>query len=71
MRCKICDAEVPDDSDETLAKHGWGWVMAPDPGLGEDRGGPIPGYFYACPEHSDPDKRDAFRLFLKAQEDSP
>jgi len=34
--------------------------MAPDPGLGEDSRGPIPGYFFACPECSEADHRDCW-----------
>lgn len=61
MKCKCCDAEVADDKDETLAAARWGWVMAPDPGLGIDHTGePIPGWWYACPDCSDPDRRDAW-----------
>lgn len=60
MKCKWCDATVKDDSDETLGAAHWGWTLAPDPGLGRDSGGVIPGYFYACPDHSDSDMKDAF-----------
>lgn len=60
MKCKFCDATVADDKAETLAAARWGWALAPDPGLGYDAHGPIPGYWYACPECSDEDSRDAF-----------
>ena len=60
MKCKRCDAEVKDDKALTLARAGWGWTMAPDPGLGEDAHGVIPGWWYACPDCSDEDQKNAF-----------
>jgi hypothetical protein len=60
VKCKRCAATVADDRDETLALARWGWTMAPDPGLGEDSSGIVPGWFYACPECSDDDSKDAF-----------
>lgn len=60
MKCKRCSAEVADDKDETLAVAHWGWTLAPDPGLGQDGHGDIPGWFYACLECSDDDQKDAF-----------
>lgn len=61
MKCKCCDATVADDADPTLAAARWGWVIADDPGLGEDGAGrSIPGWFYACFDCSDPDRRDAW-----------
>lgn len=65
MKCKFCDATVKDDKDKTLAAAQWGWVLAPDPGLGYDHAGPIPGWWYACPDCSDEDHRDAFALARK------
>ncbi len=62
MKCKLCDAEVPDADDKTLAKHRWGWTLAPDSGLVEN----CWGWWYACPEHSDEDMKDAF-AFARAR----
>lgn len=60
MKCKRCDAEVADERYETLAAARWGWTPAPDPGLGDDGYGPIPGWWYACPDCSDEDMKDAW-----------
>lgn len=60
MKCKYCDAEVADDKEKTLAAAHWGWTLAPDPGLGADAFGTIPGYWYACPDCSDKEHKDAF-----------
>lgn len=58
MQCKKCDAkvEVPEGGNSDLGAFSaalheahWGWVMAPDPGLGNDAYGVVPGWFYACP----------------------
>jgi hypothetical protein len=54
VECKGgCGATVPDAADETLAAAHWGWKLAPDPGLGSDAHGVLPGWFYACPNCSD------------------
>ncbi len=68
LQCKCCDATVADEQEDTLADARWGWTMAPDPGLGEDRHGPIPGWFYACPDHSDDDMKDAWSYVRKQRE---
>lgn len=60
MKCKRCAAEVKDDKEETLSAARWGWTLAPDPGLGQDAYGTIPGFWYACPDCSDDDQKDAF-----------
>ncbi len=61
LQCRLCETTLPDSEDTTLAEERWGWVMLPDPGLGHDHcGEPIPGYFYACPDHSDAENADAF-----------
>lgn len=65
MKCKFCDATVKDDKAKTLAEAHWGWVLAPDPGLGSDYAGVIPGYWYACSACSDEDQRDAFSFARK------
>lgn len=46
-----CKAEIPNDKMKTMKTAGWGWILQPDPGLGEDSDGYIPGYFYACADH--------------------
>ena len=58
MKCKRCDAEVADAEEATLAAAGWGWTLAQD--FGFDANGLIPGYWYACPDCSDDDMKDAF-----------
>lgn len=70
MRCKGCYAEVADDRSETLAAARWGWMMAPDPGLGYDAYGPLPGWFYACPDCSDSDMKDAWASHRTAHGES-
>lgn len=65
VKCKHCSAEVADEKDETFAAARWGWTMAPDPGLGRDAYGDLPGWWYACPDCSDDDQKDAFRFARK------
>lgn len=64
MKCKWCDATVENDHEVTLAKARWGWTLAPDFGLGSDAFGPIPGYWYACPDCADEGQKDAFSWAL-------
>jgi hypothetical protein len=71
MKCKRCEAEVANDKVITLARAHWGWTLAPDSGLGDDGYGPIPGYWYACPDCSDEDHKDAFSFALRKAKDRP
>jgi hypothetical protein len=65
MKCKRCNAEIADDREKTLAAARWGWAMAPDPGLGQDAYGDIPGWWYACADCSDDGYQDAFAYARK------
>lgn len=59
VKCKWCDATVADSSDAALAATRWGWTLAPDfGGLG---------FWYACPECSDDNMKDAFVSARHAQ----
>lgn len=51
IECKNCHASIPDSEYETMEKHGWGFVEAPDSGAPEGPRGEVGlGYFYACPD---------------------
>lgn len=45
-----CDARLPDTSFETMNRLGWGFAYGPDAGSEDGMG-----FWYACPEHKDPD----------------
>jgi hypothetical protein len=60
-----CEALIPDTDHSTLQQHGWGFMLAPDPGMGHDeKGRAYLGNFFACPEHCDeltPEQRKSAR----------
>jgi hypothetical protein len=60
MKCHGCDAEVPDSKDETLAAARWGWMWGNDPAMVDGAGNFIPSAYYACPDCSEVDMRDAW-----------
>lgn len=69
-----CDHFIPDNREETMKSHGWGFVEAPDRG---SRSGTGP--FYACPWHRDyidPGQRQAMialycKVIGKTEEELP